>query len=71
MQKQINQPQRAKDKNCNPKLPNLSVGDVNITGDTFEWFKKENEVFVLGISDNQCDHCCFTEGLLDYVHSGF
>ena len=42
-----------KDKNCHPKFPNLSVGDVNITSEAqFEAFKKENEVFIIGISDS-------------------
>jgi hypothetical protein len=39
--------------------------------EVFEKFKKDNEVFVLGISDSQCEHCCFTEGMLNSVHSGF
>jgi hypothetical protein len=47
----------------------LSVGDIKIKEKSFDKFKKENEVFIVGISDNQCDHCCFTEGLLDSIHS--
>ncbi|CDW87719.1 UNKNOWN [Stylonychia lemnae] len=64
------QQKKARDRNCSPDLPHLSVGDVNLTAKNFEKFKQENEVFLLGISDNQCDHCCFTEGMLDAVHSG-
>ena len=60
---------RARDKNCNPRLPNLSVGDVNLTAKNFEEFKKQHDVFILGVSDNQCDHCCYTEGMLDSIHS--
>ncbi len=41
-----------RDRNCNPNLPNLSVGDVNLTANNFEEFKKNNEVFILGVSDN-------------------
>eukprot|EP00347_Sterkiella_histriomuscorum_P004030 403362013 len=62
---------RARDRNCAPNLPHLSVGDVNLTAKNYEKFKRENEVFILGISDNQCDHCCFTEGMLDSVLSSF
>lgn len=30
--------------------------------------KEENEVMIIGISDNQCDSCCTTETLLDSIH---
>jgi len=52
-------------------MPNLSIGDVNLTQATFDQFKRDNEVFLLGISDIQCDHCCYTEGLLDLAWTGF
>ena len=51
-------------------MPNLSVGDLNLTVRNFDKFKAENEVFILGVSDNQCDHCCFTEGMLNSIYSG-
>lgn len=57
-------------KNCSPDYPNLSVGDVNLTVSNFDKFKKDNEVFILGISDSQCEHCCYTEGMLNGIHTG-
>ena len=63
--------ERFKKQNCAPNLPNLSVGDFNLTQATFEKFKQDNEIFVLGISDSQCEQCCFTEGMLNLVHTGF
>jgi hypothetical protein len=60
---------KARERNCNPDTPNLSVGDMNITANNFDKIKKENEVFILGISDIQCDTCCFTEGILDMIYS--
>ena len=57
------------DFKCNPDLPNLSVGDVNLTDANFEQFKKDNDVFIIGISDIQCDRCCITENLLNEIHT--
>ena len=39
---------------CNKDLPNLSVGDVNLTYENYEKFKKSNNLFVLGVSDKNC-----------------
>jgi len=41
----------ARERNCDPKLPNLSVGDFNITIENFDQVKKDNEVMVIGMSD--------------------
>ena len=57
------------DMRCHPDMPNLSVGDVNLTEANFEKFKKENELFILAISDSQCLRCCFTEQFLDEIHT--
>jgi len=33
--------------------------------------KKKNEIFVLGVSDSQCETCCQTEGILaDFIALG-
>jgi hypothetical protein len=40
------------------------VGDVNLSSANFNSFKSSHDVFLLGVSDSQCDHCCFTEGIL-------
>ena len=63
--------EKFKKQNCAPTLPNLSVGDFNLTQASFDKFKQENEIFVLGISDSQCEQCCFTEGMLNSVLTGF
>jgi hypothetical protein len=70
-EEQLSATERFKKQNCSPNLPNLSVGDFNLTQATFEKFKQDNEIFVLGISDSQCEQCCFTEGMLNSVHTGF
>ena len=59
-----------KSQNCHPAFPNLSVGDVNLTAANFDKFKQDNEVFILGISDSQCERCCYTEGLLVSILTG-
>ena len=43
---------------CDPELPNLSVGDVWLDSGNFPQFKKSNKLFILGISNSQCDTCC-------------
>ena len=43
---------------CDPELPNLSIGDVNLTNKNFMKFKKSSKAFVLAISDSQCPDCC-------------
>ena len=59
-----------KSQNCHPAFPNLSVGDVNLTAANFDKFKQDNEVSILGISDSQCERCCYTEGLLYSILTG-
>lgn len=43
---------------CDKSLPSLSVSDVVLDQRSFLRFKKENKLFVLGISDSSCKHCC-------------
>ena len=43
---------RARERRCAPNLPNLSVGDFNITPKSWDRVKKENEVMLIGVSDN-------------------
>lgn len=40
--------------NCNPDLPNLSVGDYNLTTSNFYKYKEKHQLFILGISDKEC-----------------
>ena len=59
-----------KSKHCHPSFPNLSVGDVNLTQSNLDKFKGDNEIFVVGVSDSQCERCCYTEGLLNSIWTG-
>ena len=56
---------------CNEELPNLSVGDFNITNGNYVQFKKQNKLFVLGISDSACSECCTSESILFNLHEDF
>ena len=56
---------------CDPSLPNLIVGDVNLTDKNIDAFKKQNPVFIIGMSDSTCDLCCTTEPLLKELHDLF
>ena len=49
---------------CQDDLPNLKVGDIQLNSNNFNKFKKDNKLFVLGISDSDCDDCCSSEPLL-------
>jgi hypothetical protein len=40
--------------NCNPEYPHFSAGDLNLTASNFDKFKKNNNVFVMGLSDKSC-----------------
>lgn len=59
----------AADERCT--FPNLSAGSVNLTQNNYMQFKKDNRLFVLGISDMNCEDCCVAEDLLHSVHSDF
>lgn len=43
---------------CNPELPNLTVGDYFIDSQEFNLtsFKGKQKVFILGISDSMCEN---------------
>ena len=56
---------------CNAELPNLSVGDFNITNGNYLQFKKQNKLFVLGISDSACSECCTSESILFNLQEDF
>jgi len=54
-------------KNCT--LPNLSVGDTNITSErNFRELSRENDLFLLAVSAKWCAHCCQFEPRLEQVH---
>ncbi|CDW90844.1 UNKNOWN [Stylonychia lemnae] len=58
-------------RGCSADLPNLSVGDQNLTQSNFEKFKKANNLFVLGLSDSGCPQCCTSEELLLSLQQDF
>ena len=56
---------------CRQDHPNLSIGDTFLTTSNFMKFKKDNQLFVLGISDSECVHCCHSELLLHSLWEDF
>ena len=58
---------------CNPRHPNLSVGDFFIDNpdSDFKSFKLQNNVFILALSDSTCDSCCKGENLLEEIRQMF
>jgi hypothetical protein len=54
-----------KQNQCNPDLPNLSVGDGNLTDKNIAKYKKDYSLFVVGMSDSGCELCCTTETYLN------
>ena len=52
-------------------MPNLSVGDIVLTQPAYEKFKKDNNLFVLGLSDSTCSACCVSEPMLSRLHADF
>jgi len=49
---------------CDPAYPHFSAGDLNLTKDNYEEFKKQNKVFLLGLSDSECTKCCYMERMI-------
>lgn len=56
---------------CNAQYPNLSVGDIQLSDNNFYEFKKNNKLYILGISDSDCPQCCTTEDLLNSLQKDF
>lgn len=56
---------------CLEELPNLSVGDYNLTQKNYESFKKGKKLFVVGVSDKNCLQCCNSEYLLNEMQQVF
>ena len=63
----FNNQKKAIHPSCNKDLPNLSVGDILLTQDNYFEFKKNNKLFVLALSDSECDACCALEEYLKNV----
>jgi hypothetical protein len=63
--------QEMKQRNCDPELPNLAVSDFNLTDKNYNSFKKQNPLFVIGLSDSDCALCCTTERLLKNLQDEF
>ena len=43
---------------CPENMDNLSQGNVRLSKSSWTKFKKQNKIFVLGISDSKCTTCC-------------
>ncbi len=54
---------------CDPRLPHFSVGDVNLTKENYEEYKRAHSVFLLGLSDSECEKCCYMEKMLEKLKS--
>ena len=61
----------AAEEYCDPAFPNLAVGDALLNAENFDEFKKDNKLFVLGVSDSNCGECCVSEPLLHAVWRDF
>ncbi len=57
------------DLKCDPNYPHFSVGDINLTKETYEEYKKTHPVFLLGLSDSECEKCCYIEPMLNLLHN--
>jgi hypothetical protein len=46
-------------------MPSMSVGDVFLNASNYHQFKKENKLFILGLSKHKdCPYCCISERIL-------
>ena len=52
---------------CLPEFPHFSAGDLNLTKENYESFKTKSKVFVLGLSDSDCEKCCYMESMLNHL----
>ena len=52
-------------------MPNMSVGNINLTDKNYVKFKKQNSLFIIGMTDSQCDLCCSTESILKLLKEDF
>ena len=55
------------DIKCDPEFPHFRAGNINLTKDYYEDLKAHNKVFILGLSDSDCDKCCYMESMLDHL----
>lgn len=60
-----------KQRQCDPELPNFAVSDYNLTDKNYNTFKKQNPLFIIGLSDSDCALCCTTERLLKNLQEEF
>ena len=57
---------------CDPEMPNLSVGHVKINSmEDIEKLKSESDLFLIGISKASCQACCYSEDLLSVLKEDF
>jgi hypothetical protein len=65
------QTEAIKANQCDPALPNLAVSDLNLTDKNYDLFKKQNPLFIVGMSDENCPLCCTTEVFLKSLQDDF
>ena len=54
-------------KGCRADAPTLSVYDIMMDDTNWISFKKKNKIFILGISNSECETCCQNEPLLRFM----
>ena len=54
-------------KGCRADAPTLSVGDFRVNNSNWLPFKKSNKIFILSISNSNCEKCCQDEPLLRFL----
>lgn len=49
----------------------MSVASINLTDKNYVKFKKQNHLFILGMSDSHCKYCCQNEPFLKLLKDEF
>ena len=49
----------------------MAVGDFNLTDKNYNLFKKQNTLFIVGMSDSECTLCCTSERFLKSLQEEF
>ena len=71
-QNEAPQQQARTNPQCDPNIPNLSVGDhFSKSEEDYLEFKKKHSTFILAISSGGCETCCVGEIVLKQAHDAF
>ena len=57
---------------CTDEFPHLEAGHILLTDDNWDkWYKDNQKLHVLGVSDTSCRRCCQTEEMLHKIKEKF